>query len=257
MSEQPPLYPGTSMHPPNLLYGAQEPAYPVWRAGPAPLAPNGQPWPGYPTYGPVQVRPRPPVDGFAIASLILGLFSAVPLSVIFGIAALRRIRRGERRGRGLAIAGLSLSLVWTIAYVGVITYHLGREPVRNTTGTITRQGQIPPGQLRTGDCVRVPRVLTGVIRTLTVVPCAQLHNGQVFTTLQAPDGPYPGQSGTQDTALNDCSAAAPAFLGASQSLLNVVAFFPGAAGWNLGHREERCLLVDRAKDITGDIRSDK
>jgi uncharacterized protein DUF4190/putative regulator of septum formation len=197
------------------------------------------------------------MDGFAVTSLVFGLLSGVLFSVCFGIAALRRIGRGERRGRGLAVAGLALSLVWTIVYIAAFAYHSGRQPARDTTGTITHQGQISPGNLRIGDCVRVPRELTGVIGALTVVPCSQPHNAQVFNTLQAPDGPYPGEVALQTAAVNACASAAPSFLGTSQTLLNTVAFFPPEKGWNLGDRDERCLLVDRAKDITGDIRADK
>jgi hypothetical protein len=254
MSMQPPQYPDAPVPAPNVPYGGP-PQSPEWRGGPPP--PYGQPWPGPAPYGPMPGGPRPPVDGFAITSLVLGLLSGVVFSVGFGIAALRRIGRGERRGRGLAIAGLVLSLVWTIVYVGVFAYHSGRKPARDTSGAITRQGQIPPVELRIGDCLRVPRQFTGVIRTLTVVPCAQPHNGQVFTILRAPDGPYPGDVAMQTTALNACKRAAPAFLGTDQSLLHAVAFFPRAAGWSLGDRAERCLLVDREKDITGDIRADK
>jgi hypothetical protein len=139
----------------------------------------------------------------------------------------------------------------------VFAYHSGRQPARDTSGTITRQGQISPLELRTGDCLRVPRELSGVIHTLTVLPCSQPHNGQVFTILQAPDGPYPGDVEIQTAALDACTRAAPSFLGTDQTLLHTVAFFPPEKGWALGSRNEPCLLVDRAKDITGDIRADK
>jgi hypothetical protein len=103
----------------------------------------------------------------------------------------------------------------------------------------------------------VPRELNGVIHALTVLPCSQPHNGQVFTTLNAPDGPYPSDVALQTAALDACAKAAPSFLGTDQSLLHTVAFFPRKDGWSLGDRDEHCLLVDRAKNITGDIRADK
>ncbi len=217
----------------------------------------GSPGPDRAPYGPAPAQDRPPLDGFAVTSLVLGLLSGVVFSVGFGIAALRRIGRGERRGRGLAIAGIALSVMWTIVYVGVFAYHSGRQPARDTSGTITRQGQLSPVELRTGDCLRVPRELNGVIHALTVLPCAQPHNGQVFTILQAPDGPYPGNVELQTAALNACAMAAPSFLGTDHTLLETVAFFPSEKGWGLGSRDEHCLLMDRAKDITGDIRADK
>lgn len=197
------------------------------------------------------------MDGFAITSLVTGLLSGVLFSVGFGIAALRRIRRGERRGRGLAIAGLVLSLAWTIGIVAAVAYQLGREPVRNTSGTITRPGRLAPADLHNGDCVEVPRVLVGTYYALTVVPCTQPHNGHVFTILQATGGPYPGDAALRKEALTDCTAAAPSFLGTAHTLLHVVAFFPPEKGWKLGRRDEHCLLVDRMRNITGDIRADR
>jgi hypothetical protein len=255
MSTQPPQYPGAPAPPPDNQYGGP-PQYPDWRTGPPPRNPY-EPWAGPAPYGPPQIQARPPLDGFAVTSLVLGLLSGVVFSVGFGIAALRRIGRGERRGRGLAIAGIALSAVWTVVYVGVFAYHSGRQPARDTSGSITRQGQISPIALRNGDCVRLPREVTGVIHALTVVPCAQSHNGQVFTTLQEPDGPYPGDVAVKTAARNACIAAARSFLGTDQTLLHVVAFFPHEKGWTLGDRGQHCLLVDWAKNITGDIRADK
>lgn len=65
---------------------------------------------------------RPPYDGLAIASFILGLlwlgWLGSVLAVIFGHIALRNINRTRASGRGLAIAGLILG------YIGVSTLAL-------------------------------------------------------------------------------------------------------------------------------------
>lgn len=64
-----------------------------------------------------------PTSGFAIASLILGIFSIllgwvpffgwilVILAIVFGILALINIDKGLNSGRGLAIAGLILGVI--------------------------------------------------------------------------------------------------------------------------------------------------
>ena len=54
-------------------------------------------------------------DGFAVATLISGIVPAVPLTVFLGPVALIRISRTRARGRSLAITGLALAGLWTIA----------------------------------------------------------------------------------------------------------------------------------------------
>ena len=56
-------------------------------------------------------------NGYAIASLVLGIVGAVIgsiLAVVFGHMALGQIRRSGQSGRGLAIAGLVLG------YLGIV-----------------------------------------------------------------------------------------------------------------------------------------
>jgi hypothetical protein len=280
MTDGPPLPPDPSAAPfdptlgapaappayPNLGAPAAPPAYPNLGAPAAPPAyppmgaPTGPPWQysqspyGPPAWGP-PARPR--VDGFAITTFVTGLFGVILFSVGFGIASIRRIRRGERRGMGLTVAGLVLSGVWIAVVVAIIAFTAGRQPVRNSdNGTVTHQGQLSPTALHVGDCVRVPRELTGPVKSLTVVPCSQQHNGQVFATIQATQIAYPGTTALTQQGLSDCEQAYPAFLGTDQTPLHVVAFVPEQTGWNNGDRGEHCLLVDRDKDITGDIRDD-
>jgi Septum formation len=200
--------------------------------------------------------PKLPLDGLAITSLVLGLIGGAVFSLGFGVAALLRISRGTRRGKSLAIAGMSLSLVWVMVLVGVIAFYAGKQPTRSADGSIGTRGQISPMSLRLGDCVAVPRILTATrVQSLAAMPCSVQHNGQVFTILQADPGPYPGESQLKARALADCAKASAVFLGNVPSLLHVVAFIPPKGRWALGDHAERCLLVDREQDITGDIRS--
>lgn len=53
-----------------------------------------------------------PVSRWAIAAFLLGVVSLVPLSVIAGIVALVKARHGQESGRGLAIAGIVISMLW-------------------------------------------------------------------------------------------------------------------------------------------------
>ena len=84
--------------------GSVPPGYP-------PLAPGGPPvaW-AQPGYG---GAPRDGgTDGFAVASLVLGILSGSLLAIIFGIVAPDPPERDGTGGRGLAIAGIVLGFLW-------------------------------------------------------------------------------------------------------------------------------------------------
>lgn len=78
-------------------------------------------------YQPV-VRPaqyqtsQPSTNGFAVASLILGLLGVSVLSIVFGFVARSQIRKsnGWERGNGLALAGIILGFAWVAITVAII-----------------------------------------------------------------------------------------------------------------------------------------
>jgi len=87
--------------------------------------PGYPPPPGYPQtpYGyPGYPQADPGVNGFAIASLACGFFGIIGavLATVFGIIALNQIGKRGQRGRGLAIAGLSLAAVWVVVLIAGI-----------------------------------------------------------------------------------------------------------------------------------------
>ena len=90
---------------------------------------GGQPSPPY-GYAPQAqgVGPKAPLNGFAVASLVLGIigiFFGFILAIIFGIIALVQIRNseGRQRGKGMATAGLILSGVWIVVLGIIIALH--------------------------------------------------------------------------------------------------------------------------------------
>lgn len=91
----------------------------------APLAPYGQPSPGYPGGYPGYYNPAPPTSGLAIASMVCGILALVTCYVhaVFGIPAVIcghmalnsiRISPVPMAGRGMAIAGL------VTGYLGIL-----------------------------------------------------------------------------------------------------------------------------------------
>ena len=91
-----------------------DPAPDYWTAQP-PVPPYpGYPSPAYPYPGYPYVPPQ--TNALAIASLVCAFLFA-PLGIVFGHLSLSQIRRSGEDGRGLAIAGLVIGYVVTIATI--------------------------------------------------------------------------------------------------------------------------------------------
>jgi hypothetical protein len=109
--------------PPQQQYPQQQ--YPQQQYPPPPQQYPQQQYPQQqypPPQPPYVIAARPPYDGLAITSFILGVlwfgWLGSILAVILGHIALRNIRRTNASGRGLAIAGLILG------YIGLSTLAL-------------------------------------------------------------------------------------------------------------------------------------
>ncbi|WP_279577746.1 DUF4190 domain-containing protein [Streptomyces sp. YIM 98790] len=63
---------------------------------------------------------RPRRGGWAVAALVTGIpgMVLIPVSVVFGIVALVRIKKTGRRGRGMAIAGIALPAAMLVIGLG-------------------------------------------------------------------------------------------------------------------------------------------
>ena len=88
--------------------------------------------------------PRQRTNGFAVASLVLGIVGCVPfitalLAVIFGIVGLRKTRDPSVGGLGLAIAGLILGIVGLLGW-GAVGSFVGEAYFQSVPArTVSRQ----------------------------------------------------------------------------------------------------------------------
>lgn len=116
--------------------------------------------PPYPAYPPYPPAPRG-TNGMAVAALVCA-FVLAPLGIVFGHVSLSQIKRSGEDGRGLAIAGLVLSYLFTVAMVVVVVAglllfswaqrqaaneeHYGRAglPGLRPTTPIRTDGALPP-----------------------------------------------------------------------------------------------------------------
>lgn len=240
---------------------------PTWVGpyGGPPPAPWGPPPAGL-GFGP-PAPPRPAgTDGMAIAALIFGIIGWVLVSVPFGIAALVRTRRTGQDGRGLAIAGLVLSALWTLFAVVVLVIAVAEPSTSSTTGapvapTSTRaptpgtgsgSGAVPVNSLQVGDCVNGLRDSQN-LRSLPAVPCDQPHEGEVFAVFNLPDGPYPGRitPAMKEECANRFADYAP---GADTRDIGLYVVYPRSESWARGNREVDCIATANGGTTTGSLR---
>ena len=218
------------------------------------------PWqaagPPPPVYAPIgQPPPSGKTSGWAIASFVLGLVGGVLLSVIFGIVALRRIKRTGQRGRGLAIAGLVLSGVWVVLVVVIVVASQGTATRSPATGGVTHAGSLNVFSLAVGDCFNNPPGATS-LTTVTAIPCSQAHNAQIYAKFDVSGSvvSYPGDAALTRIASNGCNARV-GILDKSKitNSMTIRFLFPLSASWLDGQRTVACMIANPTANITSSL----
>lgn len=196
--------------------------------------------PGYPdTSG---HRRAPGTNGFAIASLIFGILGGVVFSVIFGIVALVQVRKRGQRGRGLAIAGLSLSVVWLVALgVGIVLLTMEKSPNYSGNVSVTR--------LNAGDCVNGLKDGSSV-EAVPKVPCAQPHEGEVFAVYDLASGAWPGEDAVAKQAEQGCQDRFDKYTSSTDSTIQLFYLQPLKDSWSVD-RSVTCIATKPGTRTTG------
>ncbi len=232
----------------NRQWSAPEASDRQWSTpGYGQLPTDGQPSPAGWGSGPGYGAPSPGTDGFAIASLVLGIVPVLAglLGIVFGAVALPRIRRSGQGGRGMAIAGLVLGSLWLVAIIAAVAIGVGRDASRSPAGAVTSAGTVSLEALRVGDCVATLPEGESVL-TVDVVPCTSPHAGEVYSTSQLGAGPYPGPGQVERLSLSRCRKDLPAFVGGTPGKTGFGIFYlqPTSRSWALGDRGVTCILHD-------------
>ncbi len=227
-------------------------------------------------------------DGFAIASLVLGVFGITVigaiLSINFGIMALRRTRRTGQPGRGLAIAGLVFSAIWLL----IVTFFVlgaGKGPAQpsasgglsspssghsssagsssggnSSSPTANPSSSASPGSLSTnvfalhpGQCFQNPpasQTELGVTY-VTVVPCTTPHNAQAFVQFTVKGTSWPGADSVKRQADSGCHDRIKGNVQASKikDSMSLRYLYPLESSWASGHRTITCLIVNSTPDL--------
>src|SRR5687768_2718381 len=154
---------------------------------------------------PVEAQPGAGgMNGFAIASLVFGVIGGFVLAIIFGIVALVQIPKRNQKGRGLAIGGTVLGVLWGLVILGAVIVAVMDEAERDDSGAITEAGSVAVTELRPGDCANGVGQEEGEATEIDAVPCAEPHDGEVFATFDLPDGDFPGDDETSTLAETGC-----------------------------------------------------
>ncbi|MFD3805788.1 septum formation family protein [Streptomyces sp. NPDC058619] len=234
-------------------------------SGPGPWAPPSPPyaWGPPPGHGPG----RPALNGFALASLLVGLLCFPPLGIVFGVVALVQIAGGRRRGKALAVTGLAVS----VAMTGVLALAAGPvvravgdrlDAVSGATGT-TEGGATDMEDLSAGDCFTVPGGdLTGRRAVMYAVDCAEPHHAEVTSS-----GPFdPAASGPAGSpaadarAQQECWKAQDAYAMDSWALpanAEMYYFAPSRRSWSEGDRQLLCVIGTTPREHSGSLRKDR
>ncbi|MEU6378223.1 DUF4190 domain-containing protein [Streptomyces sp. NPDC046909] len=234
--------------------GPQQPQGPY---PPGPYTPPG-PW-GYGYGGYAQPVP---VNGVAIAALVLGILCFLPaVGLVLGLIALSQIRRKGERGKGMAVAGAVLSTVGLVLWTVTLSTGVASDVVEGFKDAAS--GRDTAYALAKGDCFDSGTgSLTGEAYDVDEVPCSQAHHGEVFAVVTLPAGPFPGDDELTDTADDKCYALPETYAMDAWAVpadVDVYYLVPSKESWTFGDREVTCLFgnVDEKKSLTGSLRNDE
>ncbi|BAJ31410.1 MULTISPECIES: DUF4190 domain-containing protein [Kitasatospora] len=217
--------------------------------------PVGQPV-GYPAYPPPPRDPSLYSNGVAIAALVVSFLCFFGIiGIVLGIVALVQIKRTGQRGRGMAIAAISVGTVWLLLLGLTIAggaYDAADRPSARRSGSDFLAAN-SPFRLRTGDCA----TLVGHIATKKP-DCSAPHNVEVYwvAVVSREGNGYPGAKPLQKQAAVACAQHIDQYLPDSWALpddVDPTYAIPDREEWDeAGNRWIICLL-QTTKPRTGSL----
>ena len=237
--------PPTPAPQPGPAYGGAQQGAPYQGYPSAPGAPGAPGFPGYPA-----PRAHTGTNGFAIASLVLGILGGVLLSVIFGIVALVQVHKRGQPGKGVAIGGLVASGCWVLLIVTGVTLAIltDADSSSSTSGdTTTAVTRLSPG-----DCVNDIEE-SNSLRDLPVVPCSSPHEGEVYAVFDLAAGAYPGDTAVEQQSEKRCGDEFDGYASTPDNNLELFYLHPLESSWSLD-RGVTCIATDPRGPRTGSLR---
>ncbi|MFD4611194.1 DUF4190 domain-containing protein [Streptomyces sp. NPDC058440] len=227
----------------------------------------GQPW--GPQWNPAGQPVQPTLNGFAVTALVTSLVCLAPLGLIFGIVALVQISRNGQRGKGLAIAGISVSgavLLLAALVAGTADFKVWTLPGRDGNGDVTSSGWTTIYSLRTGDCFNPGSEIKRDQSTLNdasveLVPCDASHRGEAYASFKLSEQrDFPGPDTITAIATPRCGklfldySLDPGTFGPLQTYF----YYPSERNWATGDRTVRCWVGPKGDaEIDTTVRRDE
>jgi Septum formation len=245
-----PASPSASTASPAAATTAPASTAPAPTSAPTPGPASPSPSPADPVPGPAAPAPprRRSTDRVAVAALVSGIVAAIPVTLVLGPLALIRIGRSGARGRALAITGLVLAGLWTVAAAIVAAAIITRPPPPKP---VTLPAVF---SLRAGECLNSgANGITGV----HVLSCAQAHDAEVFATFPLAGSSYPGAAALQQRARQGCVSRLSGYLNPQLSATSLAQsyVYPGAGAWSAGERTVVCTVRSTSGPLVGSVRA--
>ncbi|MGW0362285.1 DUF4190 domain-containing protein [Streptomyces sp. NPDC002990] len=234
---------------------------------PSPSSGPGHHWPPpspLPVWGP-PVQPREPaLNGFALASLLVGLLCLPPLGIVFGVVALVQIAKKRERGRALAIVGLAVSVAATAVLaltaqrvVDVVGNRL--DAARQFTGV---EGElVDTDDLHVGDCFNVPGGdLMDGRPPMYKVDCERAHHGEVTSAGVFDPTAAPGSEQAESAAADVCWKAQDAYAMDTWAVpveAEMYFYAPTRESRRQGDRLLLCVIGTTVEEQRGSLRRDE
>jgi hypothetical protein len=210
------------------------------------------PHPPYPHQPP---SPTATLNPFAVTALVTSLLCLAPLGLVFGIVALVQIARRGQRGKGLAIAGVTVSgavLLLAGIAAAVVDFRVWTPPARDTAGEVVKPGWTTFHSIEPGDCFTPRSGLPGRDAPPTpgadvrLLPCDAPHRGEAYAAFRLPEQDQaPGRDDVVAIARPQCAklfldyTADPVAFGPLQTYF----FYPDEQGWAAGQRGVLCWVA--------------
>ncbi|HET9344307.1 MAG TPA: septum formation family protein [Candidatus Limnocylindrales bacterium] len=144
----------------------------------------------------------------------------------------------KRLPLGLIVVGFFVAA----GAIGGLLFNAGRD----SSGEITKSGDLAATELRVGDCFDLKDPSEDEIEDVTAVPCTTEHEYEMFFVGSMPAGPFPSDDDFVAWLDTNCVPAFDAFVGLAydSSKLDIFWLQPTSATWNDGDRSIQCAVYD-------------